>query len=427
MLKVVAICLVLISGIDLNALTLKDLFQALRKQPVSRVDEEVAKMAKVAKNKVQSAYYPKVNIFGAYTHYNSPTNLRPLDPVTTAKLNAKGEALPFAKTIQKIGVKVDMPIFIKELSSLSEKAKHLVNGAKLKKQLNFFQNEAVVVGSNASLEYLDSLLKALKVTRYSLEKTKKDLTIAVNSGRTPAIALDKIEEKINQIDIAINNVEIKRTTAISNIQKLTGIKLEKPVSLQMKNRVKRGDFFALKALRETVEASKSDYKASKQKRYYPKVAISLLWSENYAQKDVKYAKDVHRGYGYYSLGVSMPLFDKTMDADMQIKKITVMKNRMHLEKTREELIANADALWKQLKLLLNSEKLKKDNIEKEENLLKYAKIAYEKGRMTEEDYLRYEDAVVNSKSNYYEAVYRKWLTVAKLAVIYGNDLEGVFQ
>jgi len=425
MLRILTIFTVLLIGLDLNALSLKDLFQALKKQPVSKVDTAVQKIAEAAKAKVNAAYYPKINIFGAYTHYNSPTNLRPLDPLATAKLTAQGAPLPFSNTIEKVGFKADVPIFVKELSALGEKAKHFAKSAKFKKQLNFYQNEAVVLGSNASLEYLESLLVALKTTKNSLKKTRDDLVIAVNSGRTPAIALDKIDERINQIDITINNIEIKKATVISNIQSLTGIEVEKPVPMQMKTEINKESFYALKPLEEVIAASMSDYKASKYKRYYPKVALSLLWSENYAQNDVKYGRDVHRGYGYYSLGVSMPLFDKTLDSDMQIKKITIMKNKMKLNKTKDELTAQSNALQKQFKLLVNSEKLKKSNIKKEEDLLEYAKVAYEEGRMTEEDYLRYEDAVVSAKANYYEAVSQKWQTLAKLAVIYGNDLEGV--
>ena len=427
MLRILTIFVALLIGLDLQALSLKDLFQALKKQPVSKVDTAVQKIAQAAKAKVNAAYYPKINIFGAYTHYNSPTNLRPLDPLTTAKLTAQKAPLPFSNTIEKVGFKADVPIFVKELSALGEKAKHFAKSAKFKKNLNFYQNEGVILGSNASLEYLDSLLVALKTTRNSLKTTREDLVIAVNSGRTPAIALDKIDEKINQIDITINNIEIKKASIISNIQRLTGIELEKPVSMQMETEVKKGSFYALKPLQEVVAAAMSDYKASKYKRYYPKVALSLLWSENYAQNDVKYGKDVHRGYGYYSLGISVPLFDKTLDSDMQIKKITIMKNKMKLEKIKEELTAQSSALQKQLKLLINSEKLKKANVKKEESLLKYAKVAFEGGRMTEEDYLRYEDAVVSAKANYYEAVSQKWQTLAKLAVIYGNDLEGIVE
>ena len=427
MLRILTIFIAFLIGLDVNALSLKDLFQALKKQPVSNVDTAVQKIAEAAKAKVNAAYYPKINIFGAYTHYNSPTNLRPLDPLATAKLTVQKAPLPFSNTIEKVGFKADVPIFVKELSALGEKAKHFAKSAKFKKELNFYQNEGVILGSNASLEYLDSLLVALKTTKNSLQATRKDLSIAVDSGRTPAIALDKLDEKINQIDITINNIKIKKATVISNIQRLTGIELEKPVPMQMKSEVNKGSFYALKPLQEVVAASMSDYKASKYKRYYPKVALSLLWSENYAQNDVKYGRDVHRGYGYYSLGISVPLFDKTLDSDMQIKKITVMKNKMKLQKTKEELTAQSSALQKQLKLLINSEKLKKVNVKKEEDLLKYAKVAFEEGRMTEEDYLRYEDAVVSAKANYYEAVSQKWQTLAKLAVIYGNDLEGIVE
>jgi len=413
--------------VNVNATSIKDLFRALKKQPVSKVDEEVAKIARVAEQKVKAGYYPKVDLFGAYTHYNSPTNLRPLDPLATAKLNASGAPLPFAKTIQKVGIKATIPLFVKELSSLSQKVKHLAKSAKFKKRLNFYQNEAVIVASNASLKYLDSLLVALKGTKSSLQKTRDDLKISVDSGRTPAIALDKIDEKINQLDISINNIKIKRTELLSNIKTLTGIELKQPVPMELVRQINKGSIFALKPLEEVVRASTSDYKAAKEKRYYPKVALSLLWSENYAQKDVKFDKDVHRGYGYYSLGVSMPLYNKSLDSDMQIKKIAVMKDKMKLQKVKDELKANANALQKQLQLLISSEKLKKDTIKKEESLVKYAKVAYKEGRMTEEDYLRYEDALVGAKSNYYEAVSKKWQTIAKLAVIYGNDLEGVIR
>jgi len=190
MLRVLSfIMMLMIFALDLNATSMHDLFQALKKQPISKVDEEVAKIAKVTQQKVDAIYYPKVNLFGSYTHYNSPTNLRPLDPLATARLNASKTALPFSNTIEKIGVKATMPIFIKELASLSKKAKHMAKSAKLKKRLNFFQNEAIIVTSNASLQYLDSLLRALKTTRKSLLKTRSDLVVAVDSGRTPAIAL----------------------------------------------------------------------------------------------------------------------------------------------------------------------------------------------------------------------------------------------
>jgi outer membrane protein TolC len=384
-------------------------------------------MAKIAQKRVEAGYYPSANLFATYTHYNSPTNLRPLDPLATGALIAHNEPLGFAQTIQKIGISATVPLFIKELGSLSQRAKYLAKSAKLKKSLNFYQNEALILGANATLQYLDNLLLSLKSTQNSLLKTKKDIKIAVESGRTPAIAIDKIDERLNQIDISINSIEIKKATLVSSIENLTGIELKNPVKMKLVSKIKRGEIFALKPLQELVKASLSDYKATKQKRYYPKVALNLMWSENYAQNDVNTKGSVNLGYGYYQLGVSMPLYNRGEDVDMQLKKIAIMKDKMKLKKSEQELKSEAKALQKSLILLEKSKKLKKLNIERRENLLKYAKVAYAQGSMTEEDYLVYEDGVLSAKSSYFETLSQSWQTLAKLAVIYGNDLREIVE
>lgn len=410
-------------AVNLQAVTMNKLFNAIRKQPTSKIDEISSKMATIAQERVNAGYYPKVDLFASYTHYNSPTNLRPLDPDSTAKL--AGQSIPFSQTIQKFGIGASVPVFIKELGDLSQKAKYLAKSATLKKELNFYQNEALVLGSNASLEYLDNLLLSLKATQKSLLKTKHDLQISVNSGRMPGVAIDKIDEKLNLLDISINNVYIKKATLISNIEKLTGLEIKSPAKMKIITNVKKGEIFALKPLQEVINASMSDYKATKAKRYYPKVAFNVMWSENYTQDDSRLGKSVHEGYGYYQLGVSMPLFNRGEDVDMQLKKIQIMKDKMKLKKTEQELKAQAKALQKELALLEKSKKLKEVNIQKRENLLRYAKVSFDEGRMTEEDYLVYEDDLLRARSSYYETVSQKWQNIAKLAVIYGNDLKGI--
>ena len=412
-------------ALNLQAVTMSELFNAIRKQPTTKIDEISSKMAKIAGQRVNAGYYPVLNLFANYTHYNSPTNLRPLDPIASGKLMTQNQPLPFAQTIQKIGVGATVPVFIKELGDLSDKARYLAKSANLKKELNFYQNEALVLGANANLEYLDNLLLSLKTTRQSLVKSKEDLQISVDSGRAPGIALDKIDERINQIDISINSVKIKKTSLLSNMENLTGIYLQKPANMELVSHVKKGKIFALKPLQEVINASISDFKASKAKRYYPKVAFNAMWSENYAQDDVRYGKSVHEGYGYYQLGVSMPLYNRGEDVDIQLKQIAIMKDRMKLAKTERELKLEAKSLQRNLKLLDKSEKLKKENIKKNRDLLKYAKVAFMEGRMIEEDYLGYEDRLLSAKAAYYETKSQKWQDIAKLAVIYGNDLKGV--
>ena len=421
--KIRNILLFLLIAINLQAATITQLFNAIKKQPTTKIDEISSKMAQIAQDRVNAGYYPKVDLFASYTHYNSPTNLIPLDPDATAKL--AGQSLPFSQTIQKVGIGASIPLFVKELGDLSQKAKYLAKSARLKKELNFYQNEALILGSNATLEYLNNLLISLKATQKSLLKTKEDLQISVNSGRMPGIAIDKIDEKLNQLDININNIDIKKATLISNIENLTGLEIKNPAKMELVTNVKKDEIFALKPLQEVINASMSDFQATYAKRYYPKVAFNVMWSENYTQNDSRLGNSVHRGYGYYQLGVSMPLYNRGEDVDMQIKKIQIMKDKIKLKKSEQELKAEVKALQKELVLLEKSKKLKKTNIQKNENLLRYAKVSFDEGRMTEEDYLVYEDKLLSAKSSYYETVSQKWQDIAKLAVIYGNDLKGV--
>ncbi|WP_458700447.1 TolC family protein [Sulfurospirillum sp. 1307] len=408
-----------------QATTISELFDALKKQPTSKLDQMNEQMANTAIKKVESNYYPKVDLFTNITHYNSATNLLPVDPLTAGKLIAQGKDLPFAKTIGRYGIKISVPVFVKELSDLSEKAKYMTKGAKLKKRLNFYKNEAVILGANAGLEYIYHLEQTLKATKKSIEKTKSDMQIAVDNGRMPGIAIDKIDEKLNQLEIAINNVHIKKISLISKIQSLTNIALTNYTPMELVSQVKKDHIFALKPLQEIINASKSDLKASKAKRYYPKVGANVFWSENYAPDAVNTGDDVHRSYGYYQLGLSLPLYDKTSDTDIQLKQIALMKDKMKLEKTKIELESEAKRLANELSLLKKSEKLTKENIAKKEDLLKFAKVATKEGRMSEEDYLRYEDGLLSANSNYYQIKSQIWQNIAKLAVIYGNDLRSI--
>ncbi len=423
--KKIWVLLCILIAVDLQAVTITDMFNAIKKQPTTKIDEISSKMAKIAQNRVNAGYYPVVNLFGNYTHYNSPTNLLPLDPKAAGSLIARHEPLPFSNTKEVVGIQASMPLFVRELKDLSQKAKYLAKSAMLKKRLNFYQNEAVILGSNASLEYLDSLIRSLKATKKSLVKTKDNLQVSVDAGRTPGIAIDKIDEGINRIDIAINSIEIKKSTLLSNIENLTGLEIKKPAKMELISEVKSGDIFALKPLEQVINASMSDYKAAKAKRYYPKVAFNVMWSENYAQNDSSLGQSVHRGYGYYQLGVQIPLYNRGEDVDMQLKQIAIMKNRMKLKKSETELKMQIKSLQSSLTLLDKSSKLKKKNIQKNVDLLKFAKVAFNEGRMTEEDYMGYEDKLLSAKTSYYETLSQKWQDIAKLAVIYGNDLKEI--
>jgi outer membrane protein TolC len=416
----------LFTTIYLNATTMTELFDALSNQPITKLDTVSFQKATLTKGKIDSLYYPKVDLFGNYTHYNSSTNLIPVDPITTAKLTKDNDAFPFAQSIEQIGLKVSMPLFIKELSTLSKKADALIESSKLKKRLNLYQNEALIVGYNASLEYLYNLLLALNQTKSSLYITLKDIKVSVNSGRTPAIALYKIEEKLNSLDISINNIELQKIQILSNIEDLTSIEIVKPLKMKQISKIDKRKLFALEPLNKNLDASRLDLQAIKEKKNYPKVSLNLMWSENYTSNTVNNQYD-KEGYGYYQVGMEMPLYNKSLDTDIEIGKIAVMKNRLKLEKSRHSLIVEAKKIEREITLLRVSEDLTLINIKKRDRLLKYAKVDLDIGRMTEEDYLQYEDDLLQAKAKYYEIGSKKWQNLAKLAVIYGNDLKGIIK
>ena len=56
-----------------------------------------------------------------------------------------------------------------------------------------------------------------------------------------------------------------------------------------------------------------------------------------------------------------------------------------------------------------------------------AQVAVRAGRMTMEDYLRYESDVLAAQATLYQARQQKWQIVARQAVIYGTDLKGVVE
>jgi len=427
--KIKIIMLSVATAISLQATTITELFEAINKQPSTKIDELNSKMGQISQEKIDAISYPTLNIFGNYTHYNTPTNLLPLDPLKTAQLTKNNEGLPFATTIEKVGVLFNMPLYIKELKSLSLKAKHLANSAKLKKELNFFTKEASIVGANSNLQYLENLLKALNSTKRSVLNTKQEIEISVKSGRMAGIALDKINQKLNELDININNVKIQRLNLISTIRKLTNITLDQSVSMQLKNNIdyQTGDIFALKPLEENLKASTEDLKATQEKQNSFKVAFSAMWSKNYAQKDIRLNDDISEDYGYYQVGISYPLYNKSGNVDIQLKKIELLKNKMKLKQTEQELKSDIKNILAQLPLLEKSIVLTKQNIDKQQNLLKFAKVSFKQGRMTQEDYLSYEDGVLNAKAKYYEAISSRWQSIAKLTVIYGINLKGVIR
>ncbi|WP_300363316.1 TolC family protein [Hydrogenimonas sp.] len=420
-----------IAGIWLHAATMTQLFDALAKQPQTRLNETRSQLAELGVKRAKDRFWPSLSLFASFEHYNSPTNLRPMSPTESAKMSAEGNPLPFATTIERLGARVSLPLFAKELFSLSRQAEAMAESAKAKERLDFLQNEALLVGADASWRHLRRLEAALKARMRSIEKTRRDTEIKVQSGRAPGIALDKLDEGLNRLRITLNDLHAQESLLKSRIEALTGMRLENPAPLTaVQEAIEEGELFAITPLRHLLKAQSHAAEAAKD-RLYPKVVADAYWSENYGQNAVAplgrsdTADDVHRGYGRYMVGLTMPLFEKGLHTDIERAEVRLREAQLKLAQTRQELEAKAGALRESLALARRSRELAQKSVQNEKNLLAYAKVAYETGRLSEEEYLRYEEGMFAAQSKQAEAEAAWWQTLAQLAVIYGSDLREI--
>ena len=412
-------------SISLQAVSIKDLFEDLKKQPSFKLDQERVKAANLAKERIKSSFYPSINLFASYEHYNSPSNLRPLPPTEATQRIKDKEPLPFAATIERIGVKASMPIFVKSLFSLYRKAKIDSKNMEIRKRLNLLENEALIVGLNASWIYLENLKKSLKARKRSILKIYEDTKIKADLGRAPGIRVDYFKEALNRLDISINQTKIKISETKSKLNSLISLDIQSPVNMKKKEDIKEGEFFSLKPIKYAIKAKEYQLKAKKED-LWPKLSLEAEWSENRTPKEISLKESMNEGYGKYALYLSVPL-SKTKLTDIQIAKTALLKEKLSFAKLQKELKAKAKNLKETLSLTKESIKLAENSVKHQKTLLKYAKVAFKEGRMQMEEYLRYEENVLNAKASLYEAKMRYWQTLSKLAVIYGNDLERIVE
>jgi outer membrane protein TolC len=371
---------------------------------------------------VKSSLYPKIDLFASYDNYNEATGMLPVPPNTlTAMVKDQSVPQPFSTNIYKAGAKFSMPLFVKSIYTTAKKAEAMQRSAKAKKWINILKNEAIIVGANANFLYLDSLKEALNGKEKSLLATKETVEIKVNNGRSPASALYKINDSLHEIAISKNNIELQKKKLLSTIESLTGIYLETPVPMEQTGSFTKGAMGSLKPLQEKIKADRINMQAQKE-RLYPALYAhgSYVFSTAKAYNN---DKDVNEEYGNVGILLNIPLLDVSQYDALSLAKVELQSSEVELEKTRDELRAEAKMLEASLPLLKNSRKLYTQSVEDKEKLLAIAKVSYESGRLSTEEYLRYEDAVVAQKANLYKTEATRWQTLMQLAVIYGNSIE----
>jgi len=406
----------------LAAQSIPELFSALKSHAQVKADSLLVQKSKVQTDMVESSLYPKIDIFVSYDNYSEATGMIPVAPNELLNMvKDQSVAQPFSNNIYRAGVKFSMPIFVKSLYTIADKAEAMQRSAKAKKYINILKNEALVVGTNANFLYLVFLKKSLDGKERSLLETRKILQIKVDNGRSAASALYKINDSLNEVAISKNSIDLQKKKLISTVESLTGVRLEKPVSMEYIGCFKKGEFVSLKPLQEKIIADRVTMKIQKEKLY---PALYAHGSYTFSKADAyNNGNDINEQYGNIGLVLNIPLLEMNQYDSIAVANITLQSSQVELEKFRDELTSQTQMLESSLSLLDNSLKLYKQSIENKQKLLAIAKVNYKSGRLATEEYLRYEDAVVAQEANLYKTEATKWQTEMQLAVIYGNNIE----
>ena len=408
----------------LSAYSMPDLFDALKNHSQTKSDAMAVKKAKVYEELANSKLYPKINLFAKYDYYTIASAMVPLPPNDMMALvkDPTKPSQPFSQNTTREGVSFSMPLFMKSIFTMADKAEAMQKSAKAKKHINLLKNEAIIVRSNANFIYLEGLQESLATKEKSLLETKKTLQIKVDNGRTPASALYKINDGLNQISIAKNNINLQKRKLISVVNSLTGIMLDKSIAMRIDGGVDSSKGLAsLEPLRKKVDADKLSIRAEKEKLYPALYAHgSYTFSQGIAYNN---DKNINEEYGNIGVVLNIPLLSMDSYSEISLAEIELKSGEVELEKMTDELQSKAEMLQASLPLLDNSVKLYKQSIDDKNQLLKIAKLNYKNGRLSTEEYLRYEDDVVSAKAKLYKAEAQVIQTKMQLAVIYANDIE----
>ncbi len=402
-----------------------DLFAALEKQPLIELDRLQTRSAELGAQSVRDRFYPKLTGILAYEEYNSPTNLRPVPPTEAARLLANNNPLPFSETITRVGAQLSMPIFVKELFSLGDQAASLAESSRINKNLKLLEHQAVLVTANAHLTHMSSLIRALLLRKESLEKTRADIALQVQTGRLSEAEQIRMDEAINQIDLAWNQTRQQQSGLQQTIESLTAIFLAEPIPLVLSGTLSDHELYALKPLQKNIEAKEFGVQAAKGK-LYPSIIGTARWFQN-SGEDYNTGEDVDTDYGGYAVTLQMPLFNKPAYTAIERANIDLRREKYRFARTKMELEAKVRSLTTTLNLLGQSKKLAQNSVQNERELLKVAKVAYASRRMDQEEYLRYEEKILSAEANYYQTEARWWETFATLAMLYGNNLDELIQ
>jgi outer membrane protein TolC len=406
-----------------SAMDLASLLTAAREQPDIQEKELAVAEADLRVTEAYAALFPKINVFGRYENYNSPTPLRPFFP--TEGTAARGDSLEFSRTIGRFGATAQMPLYIKALYTVADQVKLLKDKAMTAKQIDLVRKEASVVALNSLFTSLVRSDAALTARETSLADTLAMTERKVDLGRAAEAELLKIQKAMSDLAQQHNDLRLKILDVQRDLRKLTGVTLDVPVPMQKIADVQSGPFLALRVLETDVAAAQKDVQRARE-QFYPTLSMEGGLSLN---EGTAYNTDQHveRSYNFVALVLRIPLFDKTLFAASDIATVKVRRAEQTLEQNRRDLSALAQNLQDKGPVLARATAVAQEIVDTQTRLLTLARVAYRNERLTTEEYLRYEVDVLQADAGLYQTQNDQWQVLAQQAVLYGMALTGVVQ
>jgi len=400
-----------------------ELLEAVARQPELAASSLEVQSAEVELRQAHAELYPRLSAFGSYTMYNSPTNLRPMPP--TEVNIAAGDSIPFSDNILRYGVKLEFPLFVKSLYSLAGKVTQVQEASKAGHRLRLISRQAAVISLDAALAFTSQLDAAIASRLESLSKTRDDLQLAVDNGRAPESELLKVTTTLNELRKQSNDLGRQAIGLTSQLEQLTGVRLERFVPIVQKRPVAEERYLRQVQQEARVAASKKGLQQAWD-QHYPALKLEGVLSENSGEA-YNTGRAIDRSYNYIGVALTLPLFDRRHSTAIDQARIQLQRQQQQLAQLRLDLDAEAESLHQQLPMLEESRQLAEKSVENSRRLLDIAKVAYRNGRMTTEEYLRFETQVLDAEAALQKTILERWQVISQQAVLYGDELTGVVQ
>lgn len=416
------IMMMITSGVLLFGANIHELFNAVENRPLGVQERLKLESVEAKTESLEANFYPKLELFASLEHYTIPMNVVPLLPTDASAIGTGNGTYPFSEDLQKVGVNFSLLLFAKELYTLHDSMKELELSAKESAKLGTIANQALIVGANGTLIYLESLQEFLDAKKESLSQTQKSVRVGIESGRVAMAEGLKLENKIAQIDVALQTLQAQKKRQINSIESLTGIRVKKAAPMKFKEGVPEGSSDAgAKPLKYFAHVAKNSLKSAKES-YFPKVMLQASYLKGFGES-YNNSERFDRDVGFVGIKIVMPLYDRNVGAKESEKRVAYAQAKNLYAKQLYELKALESSTLSELDALEASKVYLQKSIDNSKQLRLIAKMSYSEGRMNMEEYLRYEEEYAGALTAFAELKLREWQLLSKLSVVYGIDLK----